>query len=1292
MSIKHLKEKGRHSIVKAKQSAKNTAQHGQAMIEYALILVLAIVALVAVLLITAPAVGNVFSNTVYNLLGQTTTPQDPMSAGEFWNLVTAVASYTPQAPPLVTNAPPPTQGSMSPVPSWTPTNVTPTLTPSDTHTPGPSPTPQDKEFDYPFSDDASNPDNFQDDFLDLFASAGPWDGEYWDANQSNSGDCNWGNDPFFALATGIPQRTAKRTNQVDKIDFPNSSLPADYWRTSDGRPYPGVETDFCTRFTASIHIPAGNYTLRYKKDDGIRVYIIGSTTERVLDSWSWTNGDWAAQNWTNTTAEVKTIRIIHRDTGGGSELRVRLYKTGQEGDEDCTWALSNERFKSASTAWSDSPGVPYQSNKTCVLRLRGFIDLSGAVDPYLEFYHAYELHNYDTISVGISVYESGIWNDVLLRTGSDTNFAFSRERFDLKALTGTQGTVDYRNRRIEMRFVLKTDANNNRDGWWIDDIRVQENVERVFYIGFGDDVEGDQFWVGDGTWARTSEKAHSGMSSWTDSPGGNYLSNSNTSLSLDGRLDLLHSNTERPEIVFWNSWDLNTGDSTYIELSTNRVTWEALRQGPTDSTDYLERATSEPLFVQTRVEIPESYWTLDRIYVRFRLSANNDAAVKSGWWIDDIEFRNKPYDSVMPTWCDDMEQGTAMWLPTGDWGQTTSTAKDGLRSWTDSPSGDYLHGSNSYLELVPYIDLSNPTLVRPTLEFWHRWDLNDTNSSQDKIYVEVSADDGNTWSSVWAYSATSDSARPPGFGNSIPSTDRAYHTNVAWTREMVELSPWLGVPASPTDYGLRLRFRLDARTGSRVGDGWYIDSVCLRRANNQTVTLPFADDLEVGPGNWIPSGGWTLSAEAAYSGGLAFTDSPGANYQHNTYHSLELRPTFNLNGTTKPTLYYWERYSLGREDRFSVQIREVDANGVPIGNWENIALSERYREFNLGWTRVAIDLQAYRNKYIRVRWHLDALLNTETDNGVWLDQVSIIDRTDEIQYTADPYYEDVETLAPGEWVFGHKWDTVSVYRSLGSGGSLGPGQWTVTWYDNITNICSNSATLATPRNTTTVDEINFDWGNGYPSGSGITDGERWGASFRRTFIFTQPTQYSFEGFLDDAMRIYDNGTLIYNRGWTDCGGYGEFTSDPYTFDAGTHNIEVRFYDNYGGARIELGFAGESKVFHDSPAGYYDHRTMTRVELEGQISLVGLENPVLFWEQRFDIGNGDNARVQISEDEGFSWYTVATNWNWSNWTWHEMFYDLTPYRGRNISIRLQLDARENSDVKDGWWVDNIRIIE
>ncbi|NDJ85585.1 MAG: hypothetical protein GYB66_06845 [Chloroflexi bacterium] len=990
-----------------------------------------------------------------------------------------------------------------------------------------------------------------------------------------------------------------------------------------------------------------------------------------------------------------------------------MYDGGLAPSDNCNWQLADERVKSPPTSWDDSPYSEYVRDTYCVLRLRGTVDLTGAMNPVLEFYDAYELdQQYDRAIVSVSIAGTNRWNDVILHE-YEANYAFERQVFDLTSFTGSEGTVNYAGEKIELRFVVEADDEwNVDDGWWIDDISIEENVERVFTIGFADDVEGDQYWVGAGSWAPDAEKARSGSWSWTDSPGTNYERRIDSTLELDGRLDLTQGVVVDPEIVFWHSWDLNSGDEIYLELSTDRVNWQPLRTSASDTTDYLERASTETQFVQETADIPPAYHGLSRIYVRFRLYSNDDWNTDDGWWIDDIEFRNKPTDAVAPTWCDDMESGTGYWVPAGEWGLTSDTSKDGLYSFTDSPSGDFAYGSNATLELQPYVDLSAPTLTRPVLEFWHFAALG--YNSRDDIHIEVSTDEGENWDIIWSYEDGS-SARYPGWGSSIPSWGYRYGNNEAWNRVVVELTPYLGIPAMAGDVpGIKIRFRLDARSSSTGGDGWYIDDVCIRNLTPNVIGLPFADDLEAGTGNWIVGGDFQLAGNHTRSGSNAFSDSPSGEYQHDEFHLIELKHTLNLNGTTEPTLYYWQRYDVNRDDYVMAHIQVVNAQGAPLSNWEQLPETEHYRSTNLGWTRMAADLTPYAGQYVRLRFELDGLHNSSTGDGWQIDDISVIDRVDEIEYRADPYYEDFESIAPGEWVPGHTWDTVQAFRDLGSGGSLGPGQWTVTWYDDIDNGCSTDPgnqteiDLGSEANTTVVDEINFDWGGGRPWDAGLSSSDTFGAIFRRSFVFTEPRTYAFTGEVNNGIRIYDNGNLIFQDNWLGCS-QKEFNTGSdsydneyldeydgpyfYTFNTGTHDIEVHYYESGSSAMFELGFAGESTVFHDSPDGDYEHLTDTWVELEGSIDLSGLTNPVLFWEQSYDIDYGDSIRVEVSTDEGFNWSTLYSRGGRStDWNWRENYRDLTAYAGQRITLRFRLDARSNSNVADGWWIDNVRIVE
>src|ERR1041385_3471313 len=78
---------------------------GQSMVEYALIAVLVALAIGTTIVLTKGSIGNVFSNTVYNLVGQTTTPYTPPDAAQLNIYASAFMQYQATALPYKTNTP-----------------------------------------------------------------------------------------------------------------------------------------------------------------------------------------------------------------------------------------------------------------------------------------------------------------------------------------------------------------------------------------------------------------------------------------------------------------------------------------------------------------------------------------------------------------------------------------------------------------------------------------------------------------------------------------------------------------------------------------------------------------------------------------------------------------------------------------------------------------------------------------------------------------------------------------------------------------------------------------------------------------------------------------------------------------------------------------------------------------------------------------------------------------------------------------------------------------------------------
>jgi len=81
------------------------ATRGQGMVEYALIAVLVSLAIAAIITATGPTIGNVFSNTVYNLLGQKFTPDATLSEAEKNTIQAQVSGITAPPPTYLTNTP-----------------------------------------------------------------------------------------------------------------------------------------------------------------------------------------------------------------------------------------------------------------------------------------------------------------------------------------------------------------------------------------------------------------------------------------------------------------------------------------------------------------------------------------------------------------------------------------------------------------------------------------------------------------------------------------------------------------------------------------------------------------------------------------------------------------------------------------------------------------------------------------------------------------------------------------------------------------------------------------------------------------------------------------------------------------------------------------------------------------------------------------------------------------------------------------------------------------------------------
>ncbi len=161
-------------------------------------------------------------------------------------------------------------------------------------------------------------------------------------------------------------------------------------------------------------------------------------------------------------------------------------------------------------------------------------------------------------------------------------------------------------------------------------------------IAFSDSTFNLSNWTSVGGWATTASKYTSAPFSFTDSPGGNYLANTNATLTVNNNINL--SGFIGATLEFQAQWDIEADwDYGQVLISTNNGnSWAPLEGMYTNSGVGSFQPSGEPLYDGTQLtwvkeSIDLTSYLGQQIKLRFVLKSDGYVAA-DGWYVDDINI------------------------------------------------------------------------------------------------------------------------------------------------------------------------------------------------------------------------------------------------------------------------------------------------------------------------------------------------------------------------------------------------------------------------------------------------------------------------------------------------------------------------------------------------------------------------------------------------------------------------------------------------------------------------------
>ena len=877
---------------------------------------------------------------------------------------------------------------------------------------------------------------------------------------------------------------------------------------------------------------------------------------------------------------------------------------------------------------------------------------------------------------------------------------------DTSSINGVQRTLDAGIYTIQVDFY--EECCTAQLSFQIGSASLKANPDDTRVDGSGSPVAG----VPNCVWGANDSNNANSLENMFDSynSGGEFASGNECYLELRGSVEIPGSITD-PVLTFWDAWDFDQSTVTawvdiaeYVEdagggLDRAALSWNTFIVHQGDGVNY--NWTRQKIDLNTVFGVASGGLTGRRITLRFGMRNNNSTQTRF-WYIDSINIDQEDVKSFYPaqTWnLDDVVQA-ADFITSGRWELSSEKARGGAGlAWDDSVDENYdaLSGrrDNSYadynlrmhtLEFNGFIDVDDPLGLtddegdsgNPMLTFWHSYRIGRRTGLEIQYttapYGTSTAADGTN--TIW---------------NTIPNhviVDRDHGTSDLRLDSMsfveIDLQEIVDVIGPGTPF--RLRFAMTVRDDAYRRDGWWIDDIRLeRQGRNKFTDFPFHDPAEdpTDPDNWLMGGSWAREPGGynppAGQTGFSYTDSPAGNYSPNVNASMELKwpVDFNLDSETNPAspactlvpsqlctdvadgqvpvnprLTFYHIRKLASGENFYIEWKRADQDDT---EWKELwvyydrntrdnGLNDDTR-YSTQWEFVEVSLEpvfnhpdydnnvpsAWEDDDVVFRFRFDTSGSSQQD-GIYIDDIRIQD-----------YTERTHILWP-----------LGVNRQVDSGGTMETGDGEV-YQDNLDNDVANLFDKWIFSGTWQV--VDWDQYDGvlsfhdstaipYPSSGGTE--------------FAPPDSPNFTKLTDNSYMVLEMDTII----------------DLRAVDASERPI-LSFWTKY------------------------DIGNRTRISVEIQYEDPSVINSGLFCrsssrDQCYDHRYGWSEWDRLTPTT-YSW----DRYNRRNYAWNRELIDLSPYTqqganyGKRIRIRFVVNTYDvsgptSSDLRDGWWLDNILI--